>query len=61
MGNKKSKPEPKTPKQLKREMNRAIDRMLREFNRDKFKIKSDNKRAEKDLEKMIKNKDSKSS
>lgn len=42
-------------------MNRAIDRMLREFNRDKFKIKSDNKRAEKELEKMIKNKDSKSS
>ena len=42
-------------------MNRSIDRMLREFNWDKFKIKSDNRRAEKELEKMVKNKESKSS
>lgn len=42
-------------------MNRAVDRMLREFNRDKFKLKSDNKRAEKELEKMVKKNESKSS
>ena len=42
-------------------MNRAVDRMLREFNRDKFKLKSDNKRAERELEKMVKNKESKQS
>ena len=42
-------------------MNRSIDRMIREFNRDKFRMKMDLKRMEKDLEKMIKKKEPKSS
>ena len=42
-------------------MNRSIDRMIREFNRDKFKLQSDLKRMERDLENMIKKKESKAS
>lgn len=38
MGNKQPKPKPKTPKQIKREMTRSIDRQIREFNRDKFRL-----------------------
>ena len=61
MGNKPPAPKPKTSKELKREMTRSIDRMIREFNRDKFRLKTDMKRMERDLEKMIKNKESRSS
>ena len=61
MGNKPPAPKQKTSKELKREMTRSIDRMIREFNRDKFRLKSDMKRMERDLEKMIKNKESRSS
>ena len=57
MGN--SQPEapkapPPTAKELKRKMNRSIDRMIREFNRDKFKLKSESKKMQRELEKMVK-------
>ena len=63
MGNSNKKPEapPKTTKELQREMNRSIDRLIREFNRDKFRLKADINKIRKDIEKMIKNKESKAS
>lgn len=42
-------------------MNRSIDRMIREFNRDKFRLTSDLKRMERELENMVKKKESKAS
>ena len=59
--NKKPKTPPKTTKELQREMNRSIDRLLREFNRDKFRLKADITKIRRDLEKMIKNKEPKAS
>ena len=64
MGN--NQPEaPKTPpptaKELKRKMNRSIDRMIREFNRDKFKLKSESKKMQRELEKMVKKNEPKAS
>ena len=61
MGNKPPKAPPKTAKELKREMNRSINKMLREFNRDKFRLKTDINKMKRDLEKMVKNKEPKSS
>ena len=61
MGNKQPKPVPKTTKELTREMNRSIDRMLRDFNRDKMRIVMDNNKIRRDLERMVKNKEAKSS
>ena len=51
----------KTPKELQREMNRSIDRMLRDFNRDKMRINMDVMKMKRELEKMIKNGESKNS
>ena len=42
-------------------MNRSINKMLREFNRDKFRLKTDINKMKRDLEKMVKNKEPKSS
>ncbi len=61
MGSKKSKIPPKTAKQLKREMTRAVDRNIRGFKREQAGLKRDNRKLEKELEKAIKNKDTKSS
>lgn len=63
MGNTNKKPQapPKTSKELQREMNRSIDRLLRDFNRDKFRLKADMTKIRRDLEKMIKNKEPKAS
>lgn len=63
MGNTNKKPQapPKTSKELQREMNRSIDRLMREFNRDKFRLKADMTKIKRDLEKMIKNKEPKAS
>ena len=64
MGN---SPPPKAPapqptaKELKRKMNRSIDRMIREFNRDKFKLKSESKKMQRELEKMVKKNEPKAS
>ena len=51
----------KTPKEMQREMSRSIDRMIREFNRDKMRINMEVMRMKRELEKMIKNGDSKNS
>ena len=61
MGNTPPPPVQKTPKELQREMNRSIDRMIRDFNRDKMRINMEITRAKRDLEKMIKNGDSRTS
>ena len=53
-------PQP-TAKELKRKMNRSIDRMIREFNRDKFKLKSESKKMQRELEKMVKKNEPKAS
>ena len=42
-------------------MDRSINKMLRDFRRDKFRLQSDMKRMQKDLEKAVKNKEPKSS
>ena len=59
--NKKPKTPPKTTKELQREMTRSIDRLLRDFNRDKFRLKNDINKIKKDLEKMVKNNEPKAS
>ena len=59
--NSKPAPPPPSPKEMKKQMMRSIDRMCREFARDKNKINMDNKRIMRDLEKMVKNKEPKSS
>ena len=51
----------KTPKELQREMNRSIDRMIRDFNRDKMRVNMDVMKMKRDLEKMIKNGEPKNS
>ena len=61
MGNTPPPPAPKTTKELTREMNRAIDRMIREFGRDKFRLQSDITKAKRDLETSIKKKESRAS
>lgn len=58
MGNTPPPPAPKTAKELTREMNRAIDRMIREFGRDKFRLDFDIKKAKRELENAIKKKES---
>lgn len=61
MGNKPPPPIPKTPKELQREMNRSIDRMLRDFNRDKSRLQLDVTKMKRELERMVKNGEPKSS
>ena len=62
MGKKYSRESPPIDtKDLKKKMTRTIDKMCREFGRDKNRLKIDNKRIMKDLEKMVKNNESKSS
>jgi charged multivesicular body protein 2A len=61
MGNKPAPPVQKTPKELQREMNRSIDRMLRDFNRDKSRIQLDVTKMKRELEKMVKNGEPKAS
>ena len=63
MGAEESKPQPPPPtaKELKKKMTRSIDKMIREFNKDKFKLKAEAKKIERDLEKMVKNKEPRSS
>ena len=63
MGAEPSKPTvaPLTSKQLKKQMTRSIDRMIREFNRDKFKLKSESNKIQRELEKMVKNNEPKAS
>lgn len=55
MGNKPPPPIPKTPKELQREMNRSIDRMIRDFNRDKMRVNMEISKSKRDLERMVKN------
>ena len=61
MGNKPAPVIQKTPKELQREMNRSIDRMIRDFNRDKMRINMDVMKMKRELEKMIKNGEPKNS
>ena len=63
MGAEKSKPAPppKTAKELKKEMTRSINRMIREFARDKNKLKMECNRMQRELEKMVKNGEPKAS
>lgn len=61
MGNSAPPPVVKTPKELQREMNRSIDRMLRDFNKDKMRLNMDVNKMKRELEKMIKNGDPKNS
>ena len=61
MGNNTPPPVQKTPKEMQREMNRSIDRMLRDFNKDKMRLQMDGTKMKRELEKMIKNGDSKNS
>ena len=59
--NSKPAPPPKTAKQLKKEMSRSINKMIREFARDKNKLKMECKKMQRELEKMGKNKEPKAS
>ena len=59
MGNTQPPVPPKTPRELQREMTRSIDRMVREFGRDKYKLQAEITRLKRDLEKAIKGKESK--
>jgi charged multivesicular body protein 2A len=61
MGNKPAPPVQKTPKELQREMNRSIDRILRDFNRDKSRIQLDVMKMKRELERMVKNGEPKAS
>ena len=59
--NSKPAPPPKTAKQLKKEMTRSINKMIREFARDKNKLKMECNRMQRELEKMVKNGEPKAS
>ena len=59
--NSKPAPPPKTAKQLKKEMSRSINKMIREFARDKNKLKMECTRMQRELEKMVKNNEPKAS
>ena len=63
MGSDNSKPAPpkKTAKELKKEMSRSINKMIREFARDKNKLKMECTRMQRELEKMVKNGEPKAS
>ena len=51
MGNNTPPPVQKTPKEMQREMNRSIDRMLRDFNKDKMRLQMDGTKMKRELEK----------
>ena len=59
--NSKPAPPPKTAKELKKEMTRSINKMIREFSRDKNKLKMECTRMQRELEKMVKNGEPKAS
>lgn len=61
MGNKPPPPVQKTPKELQRELNRSIDRMVRDFTRDKMRVNMEISKAKRDLERMVKNGEPRSS
>ena len=51
----------KSPKELSRDMNRAIDRNIREFARDRFRLQSDLNKSKRELENSIKKNEPKAS
>ena len=61
MGNKAPKEPEKPLSELVKEFKRGIDRMIRDFKREIMKIETECKKIKKDLEKMVKNKEPRSS